>query len=44
MSFNDLRMSSVKRGNYTIHFWYISKDEAMNLLRNAGLTEKSRIL
>lgn len=43
-SFNDLGMSCVKRSNFTIHFWYITKDEAMNLLRNADLTEKSGTL
>ena len=29
-----------KRNEYRIHFWYISKDEDINLLRNAELTEK----
>ena len=43
-SFNDLGMSCVKRSNFAIHFWYITKDEAMNLLRNADFTEKSGTL
>ena len=31
---------SVKGNDYRIHFWYISKDEAINLLQNVDLTEK----
>ena len=35
---------SVKGNDYGIHFWYMSKYEAINLLRNADLTEKSETL
>ena len=35
---------SVKGNHYRIHFGYMSKDEAINLLRNGDLTEKSRNL
>ena len=31
---------SVKGKDYRNHFLYMSKDEAVNLLRNADLTEK----
>ena len=31
MSFNDVAIVSVKRNDYRIHFWYISKDKAINL-------------
>ena len=41
MSFNDVSIVSVKYNNYKIHFWYMNKDEVINLLRNAGLTETS---
>ena len=34
----------VKENDYRIHFWYMSKDEPINLLRNADLTEKNRML
>ena len=41
ISFNDVAIISVKWIDYRIHFWYISKDEAINVLRSANLTEKS---
>ena len=41
MSFNDVSIVSVKHNNYKIHFWYMNKDEVINLLRNADLTETS---
>ena len=41
MSFNDAELQvSAKKNDYRIHFWYMSNDEAINLLRNAYLTEK----
>ena len=44
MNFDDLFVITFKGNDYTIHFLYMSKDEAINLLRNADLTEKSRTL
>ena len=41
MSFNDVANISVRGDNYRILFLHISKDEAITLLRNADLTEKS---
>ena len=40
MSF-DVAIVSVKGNDYRIQFWYMSKDEAINILRNPDLTEKS---
>ena len=40
MSFNDVAIVNVKRNDYRIHFFYMSKDEVRNLLRNPDLTEK----
>ena len=40
MSFNNAAIVSVKWNDYRIHFLYRSKDEIINLLRNADLTEK----
>ena len=31
--FNDVTIPSVKDNDYVIHFWYMSKDEAISLLR-----------
>ena len=39
MSFNDISIFSVEVNDYRIHFWYVSKDETTNLLRNADLIE-----
>ena len=33
MSFIDVAIVSVKENDYRIHFWYISKDEAIKLLK-----------
>ena len=38
---NDVAIVNVRRNDHRINFWYMSKDEAMNLLRNDDLTEKS---
>ena len=38
--FNGVATISVIRNDYRIHFWYISKDEAVNLLRNADRLKK----
>ena len=40
LSFDNIAIVSVKGNNYRIHFWYMSKDEAIKLLRNGDLTEK----
>ena len=42
MSLNDVVIASVRENDYKIIFWCMSKDEVINLLRKADLTEKSR--
>ena len=44
MSFKNVIIVSIEINGYRIHFWYISKDEAINLLRNADLIRKSGTL
>ena len=44
MNFNDVAVVSVKRSNYRIHFWYMSKDDAVNIMKNSSLNEKIGIL
>ena len=44
MNFNDADIVSVKGIDYRIHFWYISKDDAINIIKNSNLNEKSRLL
>ena len=40
MNFNDDVILSLKGNDYRIHFCYMSKDEAINLLKNADLKGK----
>ena len=40
MSFNDA-FASVKGNDNKIHFWYISKNDAINMMKNSDLNEKS---
>ena len=40
MSFNDVAIIFVEGSDYKIYFWYMSKDEAINLVRNADWIEK----
>ena len=35
---------SIKVNNYRIHFWYVSKDEVINTLNDANLSEKRESL
>ena len=44
MNFNDVAIVSIKVSDYRIHFWYISKDEAISIMRNSSLNEKTGIL
>ena len=40
--FQDVAIASVKENDYKIHFWYISKNEPIDLLKNTNLKGKSR--
>ena len=44
MSFNDVTIVSVKGSDYRVHFWYMSKDDAINFMKNSDLNEKSGLL
>ena len=44
VNFNDVAIVSVNGNNYKFLCWYMSKDEAINLLRNVDLSEKSGTL
>ena len=44
LSLNYVAVASVKGNGGRTHFWYMSKDEALNLLENADLTEKGGTL
>ena len=40
MNFNDGVIVSVKGNDYRIRFWYMSKDDAINIVKNSNLNEK----
>ena len=44
MSFNDAAIVSIKSSDYRIHFWYMSKDDAINIMHNSNLIDKKGTL
>ena len=43
MNFNDAAIVSIKGNDYRIHFWYMNKDEAIDIMKNSVLNQKSRL-
>ena len=41
-SFNVVAIISLKRNDYRIHFWCMSKDEAINIMKSFDLKEKEK--
>ena len=37
MNFNDAAIVSIKENDYRTHFWYISKNDAINIMKNSNL-------
>ena len=44
MSFDNVALVCVKGNAYRIHFWYISKDDAINIMNGSNLVNKRGIL
>ena len=44
VNFNDVAIVYVKGSPYRIHFWYMSKDDAITMMNNGSLIEKIGIL
>ena len=44
MNFNDVAIVSVKGSDYRIHFWYMYKDDAINIMNNSDLSDKTGVL
>ena len=44
MNFNDVAIVSIRGNDYRIHFWYMSKDDAINIMNNSNLNENSIII
>ena len=40
MNFNDVAIVSVKGSDYRIHFWYISENDAIAIMKYSDLNEK----
>ena len=41
MNFNDVAIISIKGNDYRIHFWYMSKYDAISIMNNSSLNEKT---
>ena len=44
MSFNNIAIVYVKGNAYIIHFWYMSKDETINIMNGSILLDKRGVL
>ena len=40
MNFNEVAIVSVKGSDYSIYFWHVSKNDAINIMKNSNLNEK----
>ena len=43
-SFNNVTIVYVKGSAYIIHFWYMTKDDAINIKNGSNLVDKKGIL
>ena len=41
MTFNDVAIVSIKGSDYKIHFWYMSKYDAISIMHNSNLSDKT---
>ena len=44
MNFNDVAIVSIKGSDYRIHFCHMSKDDAISIMNNSSLNEKTGLL
>ena len=44
ISFNDVGIVYFKGSAYRIHFWYMSKDNAIRVMNNSNLVDKKGVL
>ena len=44
MGFNNIAIVYIKGSAYRIHFWYISKDDPINIMNGSNLVDKRGIL
>ena len=43
MNFNDVAIFSVKGSDYWIRFWYMSKDDAINIMKNSDFKKSGSL-
>ena len=44
MNFNDVAIVSVNGRNFRNHFWFMSKDDVINIMNNPNLNDKKDVL
>ena len=44
VSFNNIAIVYVKGSAYRVHFWYMSNDNAINIINNSSLIDKMGVL
>ena len=44
MSFNNIAIVLVKENAYRIYFWYVSKNDAINIMNGSKLLDKRGVL
>ena len=44
MNFNNVAIVSIIGNDYRIQFWYMSKDDAISIINNSSLNEKTELL
>ena len=44
VSFNNIAIVYIKGSAYRINFWYISKEDAINMMNNSSLIDKMGVL
>ena len=44
ISFNNVAIVYIKGNAYRIHFWYMSKDDAINIMNGSNLDDKRGVL
>ena len=44
VSFNNIAIVYIKGSAYRIHFWYMNKDDAINIMNNSSLIDKMVVI
>ena len=44
MGFNNIAIVYIKENAYRIHFWYMSKDDAISIMTGSNLVDKRGVL